>query len=513
MRVDAGRLQKGSVPLTDLGPSPKRIAVRSIALVVFAVACSQRNPDVVDRRTPSPTETSPSGVEPGVAASDAAAIEASTPSAHARGEVPALDVTVLTDEWGHFAVDPEGGVLVARSYDPASASDDENIIDVHRLPSAYLGLRHTQPSGQQTWAMSLPGVELSGVLAPHPQSAIVFGAFMDELQVGDSSWRSTTNPEPTHGSATALHDQDFARGFPSLDGFVMRVDEGAVSWLLPFAGYGTQSVNQASELSNGDYLFAGNYVADLHLGDLSLRNPTGSLTGSSFVALVGSNGVAKRLVTVSGERPVAMAVNASGMAVVATQSEREDGASAFRLSLFDAAQNELPTHVTWSWTAAQLGGLALDDDGHVYLAVTSGDFHEETFLGLLLNNEYALVKLTPDGNTSWVKRIPGRSMTPTLALRHDAVAFAGSFRGTIDLGGGPLSSGNDDGDVFFAEFELDGSHRYSFTFGANEDSGVGAVAASSRGWAMVAFSNGSLEWGTPAQTIPPGEHVFLFERE
>lgn len=44
-------------------------------------------------------------------------------------------------------------------------------------------------------------------------------------------------------------------------------------------------------------------------------------------------------------------------------------------------------------------------------------------------------------------------MTPTVALRDDALAFAESFIGTIDLGGGALLSGNDDGDAFFAEFD------------------------------------------------------------
>lgn len=75
-----------------------------------------------------------------------------------------------------------------------------------------------------------------------------------------------------------------------------------------------------------------------------------------------------------------------------------------------------------------------------------------------------VLALGPDGTTQWAQAFgdAGAQLAAAVAVLPDGgIAVTGSFFGTIDLGGGPLTSEGDATDVFVAVLEADGSHRFS----------------------------------------------------
>lgn len=132
---------------------------------------------------------------------------------------------------------------------------------------------------------------------------------------------------------------------------------------------------------------------------------------------------------------------------------------------------------------AHLWSKRFGDDGHFakgHAVVTDGDgavivtgkFGGEVDFGggpmsAGGNTDVFVVKLDADGAHLWSRRIGGADVDMGTDIAVDGagnVVVTGQFRGTVDFGGGPLTSAGDH-DIFVAKYSAGGVHLWSRRFG------------------------------------------------
>lgn len=131
------------------------------------------------------------------------------------------------------------------------------------------------------------------------------------------------------------------------------------------------------------------------------------------------------------------------------------------------------THL-WSKSFGPIGlqahhAVAVDDAGNVIIAGKlngSVDFGGGALVAAGEGDAY-IAKFSPDGAHVWSRRFGDSSQQYVQAVDVDdagQVIIAGTMWGTIDFGGGPLTSAGD-GDVFVAKLTSDGAHLWSRRMG------------------------------------------------
>jgi hypothetical protein len=123
-----------------------------------------------------------------------------------------------------------------------------------------------------------------------------------------------------------------------------------------------------------------------------------------------------------------------------------------------------------------------------------------------------LIKLDAAGGTVWVRSYGDAQDQVAAGVAVDPayeVIVAGSFEGTIDLGGGPLVSAGQR-DVFVAKLDSAGEHLYSRSFGDGLDQRALAVAVDRSGDVFVAGAfAGTMDLGGSTLTSAGGDDAFL----
>lgn len=174
------------------------------------------------------------------------------------------------------------------------------------------------------------------------------------------------------------------------------------------------------------------------------------------------------------------------------------------------------THV-WSkrfGNKYQTGFAAVDKSGSVALI---GSFEETTDLGAgTLTSaggaDVYLAKFTAAGATVFSKRFGNASSQQGLAVSFDKLGniyIAGAFQGTIDLGGGTLTSAGGD-DVFIAKLDSGGKHLWSKRFGGpgSEEAYYLGVDDVGNVYATGTLS-GSVDFGGGQLTSVGGDDIFV----
>lgn len=114
-----------------------------------------------------------------------------------------------------------------------------------------------------------------------------------------------------------------------------------------------------------------------------------------------------------------------------------------------------------------------------------------------------VVKLRPDGTAMWSKRFGDDNQQEAQRVAVDAdgnVVIIGTFRGTVDFGGGPLVSAGSR-DAFVVKLDADGNHVWSKRFGDRDEQfgrgvatdGQGNVFIAGTAWGTVDFGGGPLK--------------------
>ncbi|MBI4699924.1 MAG: hypothetical protein HY744_01955 [Deltaproteobacteria bacterium] len=119
-----------------------------------------------------------------------------------------------------------------------------------------------------------------------------------------------------------------------------------------------------------------------------------------------------------------------------------------------------------------------------------------------------VTKLDKDGKHLWSKRFGDASYDygyGITAAADGGVLLSGSFQGTVDFGGGPLTSA--DAGIFVARFDSDGTHLWSKRFGT----GVGrAIASSANGTVLLTgYFTGSADFGGGTLTSAGSYDIFV----
>jgi len=125
-----------------------------------------------------------------------------------------------------------------------------------------------------------------------------------------------------------------------------------------------------------------------------------------------------------------------------------------------------------------------------------------------------VVKFSPDGSHVWSKRFGDADEQLGQAIAVDAngnVAVAGRFKGSVDFGGGPLLAAGGY-DCCIAKFSGDGLYQWSKRFGDTTDQSVNAIAFDSLGRLVAAGEFwGSMDLGGGPLVSAGNRDVFVAE--
>jgi hypothetical protein len=159
-------------------------------------------------------------------------------------------------------------------------------------------------------------------------------------------------------------------------------------------------------------------------------------------------------------------------------------------------------------------GVAVDGGGNVFV---TGQFELSVdFGGGALSSagskDIFLVKYSSAGAHAWSKRIGGSGWETGGAVATDSggnVVISGSFEGTIDCGGGPLTSAGLT-DLFVAKYSSTGQHLWSKRFGGTGDDYAHGIEVDGAGDVVLTgqFKN-TINFGGANLTSAGYEDIFL----
>ena len=123
-----------------------------------------------------------------------------------------------------------------------------------------------------------------------------------------------------------------------------------------------------------------------------------------------------------------------------------------------------------------------------------------------------LAKFDPAGNHLWSKRFGDATdqFPRSVAVDGSGNAFlTGYFTGSVDFGGGPLTSAGLE-DIFLAKFDPAGTHLWSKRFGdANSQIGQGVAVDGLGNVFLTGYFSGSVDFGGGPLTSAVGYDIFL----
>ncbi|MBK8596410.1 MAG: SBBP repeat-containing protein [Holophagales bacterium] len=291
-----------------------------------------------------------------------------------------------------------------------------------------------------------------------------------------------------------------------------------------FGGASDQSITSVAVDGAGNVVVTGSFVGTIDFGGGAL---TSAGSQDIFLAKVNSNGThlwSKRFGDSTAQAASGVAVDGSGNIYLTgfMNGTVDFGGGALASAggqdvfvvRFDAGGNH-----AWSKrfgdASNQLGtGIAVDGTGSVVQIGTfsgSMDFGGGT-LTSAGSTDVFLARYDSGGNHAWSKRFGDASAQTGTAIAVDPngnVVGTGSFNGTVNFGGTPLTSAGST-DIFLAKYDSGGTHAWSKRLGdASAQTGT-AVAFDGSGNVVVAGSfNGSTNFGGGALTSVGGADAFL----
>ena len=240
--------------------------------------------------------------------------------------------------------------------------------------------------------------------------------------------------------------------------------KGNLLWAKRFGDIGEQQATGVATDASGNVLVTGSFAASINFGGEPLISAGGS-PGSSdvFVAKLDSSGNhvwSKRFGDVNSDAAQGVAVDGAGNVLV----------------------------------VGHFGGTV--DFGGGPLSSAGG---QDVFL----------VKLDANGAHVWSKRFGDSAKQSAQSVVVDTtgnVIITGYFGGAVDFGGGPIASTTNK-DVFLAKYDISGGHLWSASFGAAEGR---AVAVDGMGNVLAAGALlGTVDFGGGQLSSAGGQDAFL----
>ncbi len=372
------------------------------------------------------------------------------------------------------SVDFGGGLLTSPSAEELFiASFDRD--GMHRFSKGFAG----------------PKYSLGTSIAAADSGKVVFsGGFSDSVDVGG-------------GSIAAGHSDH---------GFVAELDDGGshqwsfrVGQLTGYGYSGTMAIDGAHNL-----VITGGCQLSVDFGTGVLP---GGLGYDVFVAKFDENGNAlwnRRFGDGGTQTGRAVAVDGVGNVILSGSfrssvdfggGELTSPGESIYLAKFDGDGNHQWSRGFGDATSRILAFVATAAAGRVVLAgslVGDVDFGGGNLSATDSSQDIFVASFDADGNHLWSKRFVGIGEQTTHGVAVDPqgnVVLAGSLSGSIDFGGGPLTSAGDQ-DVFVASFDANGNHRWSHEYGDSEPQQAASVATDGAGNVIITGTfQGSVDFG------------------
>ena len=302
------------------------------------------------------------------------------------------------------------------------------------------------------------------------------------------------------------------------DVFVAKFEsDGDHIWSRSFGETDHQQADSVALDPSGNVFITGEFRGTVDFGGGPFVNPGGPFQPNIFLARFDSNG--NHIWSGSfGDEPSdvgnGVAADSSGVYATGYIGGTTDfgGGPLTSHGSTDVFMAKLDTAGNFAWHSR--GGddgerspdeVATDAAGNVFVV---GDFAGEVDLGggVLRSAgprwaDVFVVKYDQDGNHIWSKSFGDEDGDHARAMTLDSsgnLFVAGSFRGTLDFGGGDLTNTDDIfSDMFLAKFDGDGNHLWSKSFGSGDGSEHpnGLAVDSAGNVIVVGFFSDSFDFG------------------
>jgi hypothetical protein len=160
-------------------------------------------------------------------------------------------------------------------------------------------------------------------------------------------------------------------------------------------------------------------------------------------------------------------------------------------------------------------GIATDASGNVLVTGIfqgSADFGGGPLFAAGGSQDIFVAKFAPDGSHIWSQRFGSTGIDEGRGIVTDAsgnVLVTGSFQGSADFGGGPLTSAGSD-DIFVAKFAPNGAHIWSQRFGSTlSDQGLGIATDASGNVLVTGLFSGQANFGGGPLVSAGGFDIFV----
>ncbi len=309
------------------------------------------------------------------------------------------------------------------------------------------------------------------------------------------------------------------------DGFVVKLDpNGAHLWSRRFGGGGDDAAMAVAVNATGEVLITGNMMGTVDFGGGPLTS-----AGDQDIFVVkldpaGGHVWSERFGDLSDQFGNGIAVDPGGNVIVggsfAVAVDFGGGVltGAGSLDVFVAKLDPSGAHV-WSERFGDAGdqlltSVAAAPDGGVALA---GYFNGSPDFGggaLVVdgNTDAFVARLDMTGAHVWSRRLGGAADELCAGLAVDAtggVLMTGFSTGTVDFGGGPLTSAGGL-DIFVTKLDANGDHAWSTRFGDPGSQTGAAIATDSAGNALVTgYITGQVDFGGGLLPSVGGDDVFV----
>ena len=291
-------------------------------------------------------------------------------------------------------------------------------------------------------------------------------------------------------------------------------DPGTLGFVGHIGGDGAQAVRAAAVGPTGDLVLGGSFEGTIDLGGGPIQSAGGADVFLARLGPWGNHLWSRRFGSRSGMtqavHDLALAADGAIVAVGVFDGEIGFGGDALaaeggsNVDVFVAKLDAAGDHV-WSkrfgdGTNQYAAGVAVGPDGGV---VVVGAFEGTVdFGGGPLTSagdvDAFVVKLDAAGDHVWSKRFGAAGPQYARDVAFDTAGRAvvvGDFEGSVDLGGGGLASAGDR-DVFVVALDAAGDHAWSLRFGDTKRQLGKSVAADPRGGVWIASDfRGAIDFG------------------
>ncbi len=321
---------------------------------------------------------------------------------------------------------------------------------------------------------------------------------------------------PAVDSCATLADEDCNGTPPSCPGDHL--------WSKRLGNGFTQYAESVAADAAGNWVITGTSMGQINFGGGPITSTGGFDIFVAKFDTAGNHVWSKVFASLGDQFGKSVATDGTGNVVVAGQfavtinfggsTLTSAGAGDVFLAKLDAAGNHL-----WSKRFGGAGqeyadSVATDTAGNV---IVMGQFTGTVdFGGGPLTSATPLdvfvAKFDPAGNHLWSRRFGETAAHYRLSVATDAAAnvvVTGSFDdGSIDFGGGPLAAAS--ADVFVAKLDAAGNHLWSKRFGNTNGQYAGGVSTDAAGNVVVAgYSYGTVDFGGGALTSAGSSDIFV----